>query len=265
MGHPIYHLELFARNCRAELRLNDLPLISLTPQDEMPVTFAPPINPFLVGELNLVDVDILPMLDAAGAPITTFADAEISGNVRRFEKGDIFAPGAGDVVAELAIPEDLKERVREEGLELPQQFTHIFANEAVDFSAELSNATPFSDREALVDYALFLRDLAAARDAAGLLAEMDPKIHAFVHAYDEPYEAFADSLRQELAAFVAMPLVVDFDRAAIELRSCCSGRLWELRRIPGLPLLQSEPDALGAVTQFPIVVAERDGRLRVVR
>ena len=29
MGHPIYHLELVARNCRAELRLNDLPLISL--------------------------------------------------------------------------------------------------------------------------------------------------------------------------------------------------------------------------------------------
>lgn len=265
MGHPLYHLELVVRGCRAELRLNDLPLISLTPSDEMPVTFAPPINPFLVGELNLVDVDILPMLDAEGAPITTFADAEISGNVRRFEKGDIVAPGAGDVVAEFAIPDDLKERVREEGLELPQQFTHIFANEVIDFTAELGDAPAFSDREALIDYALRLRDLAAARDAAGLLAEMDPKIHAWVAAYDEPYQAFADSLRTELAAFVALPLVVDFDRDEIELRSCCAGRLWELRRTPGQPLLQSEPDADGAVTQFPIVVAPRDGRLRVVR
>lgn len=265
MGHPIYHLELVARNCRAELRLNDLPLISLTPHDEMPVTFAPPVNPFLVGELNLVDVDILPMLDASGAPITTFADAEISGNVRRFEKGDVFAPGAGEVVTEFAIPDDLKDRVREEGLELPQQFTHIFSNEVIDFSAELSGAPAFSDREALLDYALFLRDLAAAHDAAGLLAEMDPKIHAFVAAYDEPYQAFADSLRQELTSFVAMPLVVDFGRDQVELRSCCAGRLWELRRIPGLPLLQSEPDAEGAVTQFPVVVAPREGRLRVVR
>jgi hypothetical protein len=265
MGHPIYHLELTASGCRAELRLNDLPLISLVPRDEMPVTFAPPINPFLVGELNLVDVDILPMLDAEGAPITKFADAEISGNVRRFEKGDIVAPGAGDVVTEFSIPDDLKDRVREEGLELPQQFTHIFANDVIDFTPELGDAPAFADREALFDYALRLRDLAAARDVPGLLAEMDPKIHAFVAAYDEPYSAFADSLREELASFVAMPLVLDFDRDALVLRSCCAGRLWELQRYPGLPLLQSEPDAEGAVTQFPIVVAQRDGRLRVVR
>jgi hypothetical protein len=265
MGHPIYHLELEARGCRAELRLNDLPLISLAPRDEMPVTFAPPCNPYLVGELNIVDVDILPLLGDDLAPVSTFADAAIAGNVRRFEKGDIFAPGAGDVVAEFSIPEELRERVRDEGLELPQRFTHVFSNEVVDFTPELADAPAFDDREALIDYALHLRDLAAARDVPGLLAEMDAKIHAWVAAYDEPYDAFADSLRQELAELVARPLVVELDRADVELRPCCAGRLWELCRAPGLPLLRSEPDALGAIMQFPVVVAPRDGRLRVVR
>jgi len=265
MGHPVYHLELDVRHCRAELRLNDMPLISLTSHDPLPVTFAPPINPFLVGELNIIDVEILPLVDDAGVPTSTFWDAKIEGNVRRFEKDDIFAPGAGDVVTEFTIPDELIERVREEELELPQHFSHIFSNEVIDFSGELSDAPPFHDRDALLDYAVHLRDLTAAGNVAGMLAEMDAKIQVWVAAYDETYEAFADSLREELESFFAERPITDFERDQIELRSCCGGRLWELMKAPGLPLLQTGPDAAGGTTQLPIIVGLRDAALRVVR
>ena len=197
--------------------------------------------------------------------MTTFFDARFAGNVRRFEKGDIVAPGSGSVITELAIPEELAQQVRQEELALPISFTHVFENEIVDFSDELGGGAVIDDASALVDYALRLDALSAAGDVAALLAEHDPKIHAWVRAYDEPYDAFAASLRDELGAFVAAGPKEPLDPRDVELVSCCGGRIWEIRRRSGAPLLRTEPDAEGARMQLPIFAALRDGALRVVR
>lgn len=263
MGHPIYHLEADIQLCRVEIRLNDFPVYSLAALTDTPATFAPPINPWLVGELNILDVTIFPVERAAGP--SKLDDASLTGNVRRFEKGDIVYPGAGQVVTEFSIPDELREQAREEELELPLSFTHVFANEAIDFSAELSDAPPFDDRAALVDYAIHLRDLARAGNVGALLEEHDPKVRAWVAAYDEPYEAFAESLRAELAGFLAAGELTPFERGDVELASCCGGRIWELRQRGGAPLLRTAPDAEGGRAQLPIFAAPRDGRLRVVR
>jgi len=263
MGHPIYHLEVNVERCRADVRLNGFPILSLAAPPGVPATFAPPINPWLVGELNILDVT-LSSVDEPGGP-TSFSDARFSGSVRRFEKGDVVAPGEGTRVAELGIPSELIEEVREQGLELPQAFTHVFENDVIDFSDELSDAAPLDDPGALVDYALRLDELATRGDVGGLLAEHEPKVRAWVRAYDEPYDAFAQSLRDELAAFVAAGPKEPLDRSDVELVSCCGGRIWELRRRDGEALLRTEPDSEGARMQLPIYAAMRDGRLRVVR
>jgi hypothetical protein len=176
MGHPIYHLEVDVERCRAEIRLNDFPLLTLAAPPGVPATFAPPINPWLVGELNILDVTVHAVEEVRR--VTTFFDARFAGNVRRFEKGDIVAPGSGSVITELAIPEELAQQVREEELALPISFTHVFENEIVDFSDELGGGAVIDDASALVDYALRLDALSAAGDVAALLAEHDPKIHA---------------------------------------------------------------------------------------
>lgn len=263
MGHPIYHLEVDVERCSVEVRLNDFPVLSLAAPPGVPATFAPPINPWLVGELNIVDVTLHPVDE--GGRATSFFDARFSGNVRRFEKGDVVAPGSGEVVTELAIPDELAEQVRDEGLELPLSFTHVFANDVVDFSDELGEAAPIADDAALTDYAMRLSELAQRGDADALLAEHEPKVRAWVRAYDEPYEAFAASLRDELAAFLAAGPKEPLERADVERVACCGGRLWALRRRSGAPLLRTEPDAEGARMQLPIYVALRDGRLRVAR
>lgn len=264
MGHPIYHLEVDVERCRADIRLNDFPVLSIAAPPGVPATFAPPINPWLVGELNILDITLHAVVDEGGRA-STFFDARFSGNVRRFEKGDIVAPGAGSVITDLGIPEELAEQVREEELELPLSFTHVFGNEIVDFSDELGTGAAFDDANALVDYALRLDALAGGGDVDALLVEHEPKIRAWVRAYDEPYEAFAASLRDELGAFVAAGPKEPLVRADVELVSCCGGRIWEIRRRGGAALLRTEPDAEGARMQLPIYAALRDGTLRVVR
>lgn len=264
MGHPIYHLDLQVKTCDVEVRINDFPVATLASKDDVPSWFAPPINPTLVGDLNIVDVVMRPVVSGSGS-VSTFFDAEVEGWIRRYEKGDIVAPGEGDVVATIAIPEELVERVREEELSLPQSFSFVFANDTIDFSDELGSAPLFEDREALLDYAMRLRDLLAARDLDGLMTEHAPKIAAWVVAYEEPAQAFEDSLRQELTEFLQESPITDFERDDIELVRCCGGRVWGLERRGGQALFMSEVLPDESVSQIRVFVGARDGQLRVVR
>ena len=266
MGHPIYHLELAVERCTALVRINDVPVMELTSDRGIPVSFAPPINLYLVGEFNLLDVEIRPVVLHGTDRFSSFGDAAIRGAVLRYEKGDAVSPTSGEIITEVKIPDELRERVREEELELPQTFTLIFANEVVDFSDELGAAEPVADREAILDYGLRLRDLLAARDVAGMVAEMQPKLAAFARAYDETEETMTGALTDYLGAqfFPAEP-IVDFERDALDAFPRAGGRIWEVVRAPNLPLLQTVPDERGGTRQIPIVVSMRDGQLRVVR
>lgn len=263
MAHPIYHVELFATDCRAELRLNGFPAVSLTSANGVPVTFSPSINPYLCGARNTIEITVHPATRADGSA-TRFDDAVIRGSVKRFERGGIVAPETGDVVVRFAITDELRDRVRDEDLELPVSFTVPFASEAVDFSDELLEGPTFSDREALLEYALHLRDLLASGSAGGFAAELAPKAQVWSQAYQRPPEDYARAMAQALSEFASGRPVVDFDRGDVELTSCCGDRLWGLTRKEGAPLLQADfPD--GSSRRFPVYVGLRAGALRIVR
>lgn len=257
MGHPIYHLEMTALRCRAEFRLNDVPVADLYAETPREWT-APPVNPFLVRELNVLDVNI------HSYEGSTFDDAEIHGTLRRYEMGDVVAEGEGPAVLSFTIPEDLVERVKEEELELPQSFSVVFDNEAVDFSDELTDADPLTDEEALRDYGVHLRDLVRANDAGGLLAELAPKAGVWSRAYAMPEPMFVKSLGEEIGAFLGGEVEDDFERGDILLSPGAGRRIWELKRAPGLPLLRSVLSD-GALYDFRVWVGARDGALRIVR
>ncbi len=274
MGHPIYHIEILCERCEVRVALNDVPVGRLRSVDE-PEWVAPPINPYLVGSENMLEVSVYPAtppheVGADEAPID-LSQARIEVVVRRFEKGEPVVPGTGQPVLEVAVHDELAVRIQEarddeEELEIPQTFFHLFDNEAVSAAPELRDADPFDDEEALRDYAIRLRDIAAARDAAALVAEMEPKIQAYMAAYDEPHQPFYDSLlagmRDEL---LAQGVRTDFERGDVLLEPCSGGRLWTLRRPDGGPLLQTEPDPEGNTMQMEVVVAPREGALKVVR
>ncbi len=270
MGHPIYHLDLRVERCRARVSLNDVPVATLEANGDQPEWFAPPINPYLVGADNELAVEIYPAVTPEGEPIE-LSEARVELAVMRVEKGRAVAPGEGDRVMEWTSEAELAERIDqaredEEELEIPQTFVMIFDNEAVDFAAELRDAPPFDDEQALRDYAVVLRDLVGARDAGGLAAEMEPKVQAYARAYDDSADLIRDSLVSVLRDQIlpAGP-VTGFEAADVQLESHAGGRVWEMRQPDGRPLVASDPDPDGSTYQIPIYVSLRDGALKVVR
>lgn len=264
MGHPIHHLEVVVQFARAELRLNGLPLGEVEARDETASSFAPPVNPYLAGPRNVVEVVLDVSKDFDGKPLP-FEKVQVELSVRRFEKGGIVEPGGGDLVTRFVPPPELLKEIADGKRKPPVTLTHRFATEGPDFSDELYGAEPFGDEKALRDYGMKLRALAVRRDVAGLLAEYEPKIEVWAKAYAEPAAAFSASLREELTQFIAAGADVAFTPDDVEPRSCCGGRIWELRRKRDLPLLRTLPGPEGERTEMTAFVAARGGALRIVR
>jgi hypothetical protein len=264
VSHPIHHLEGIVQFARADLRLNGFPLGDVEARDETAWSFAPPVNPVLAGPRNVVEVILDVSMDFDGKPLP-FEKVQIELTVRRFEKGGIVEPGAGELVTRLVPPPEVMKDIAEGKLKPPVTLTHRFASQGPDFSDELYDAKPFTDEKALRDYGVKLRGLVVKRDVAGLLAEHEPKVQAWAKAYAEPIDRFRASLKEELAKFIAAGADVAFTPDDIEARSCCGGRIWELRRKRNLPLLRTLPGEEGERSELSAFVALRGGALRIVR
>lgn len=270
MSFPIYHLEMKIERCQVRARLNDVPVVELTADGKQPEWFAPPVNLYLIGRENRLEVVVSPLPRGDGSP-GDFRDVEVAGAVRVYGKGDAVAPGEGPVVLDLRVMRELARRLEEaagleEALAIPQTFRFAFDNEGPDFTAELTGGERLEDEEALRDHAIQLRDRARALDMAGLVAEMEPKVQAYAAAYDDSADTIRKSLQDVLQnEYAPRGFLTDFEREEVELTPCAGGRLCELRRPGGLPLLQTPPDAEESTMQIPILVGKRDGVLRVVR
>jgi len=275
----IHHLEAIVDGCRVEVLLNDLPLIALEATDpDQAEHFAPPANPYLLPSDNMVEVRVWPLGEPEDARDALEA-AEIFVNVPIAARGEPIAPGAGPFVLEAALHDELRQRIadsrqreadgEEPDFDVPQTFFLLFdANPEgppPDFADELQEAEAHDDVEALKDYAIHLRDLALAQDADGLVAELEPKIAAYARAYAEPEALFRDDLRAGLATVFLPAGVEPFERDEVEPVSCCGGRIWWLRRPDGKALLETPPADDGSRKRFEILVAPRDGALRIVR
>lgn len=269
MTHPIHHLECKIERCSLRVRLNDVPVVELLAAGQ-PQWFAPPINLYLIGEENMLELEVAPAPKDDGSP-GDFGDASVEGAVRVYGKGDAVAPGEGPLVTELTVMAELATRIqeardRDEELEVPQTFVFVFDSAGPSFEAELIEGDPYADEGALRDYAIRLRDAMRSADTAGLTAEMEPKVQAYAIAYDDSADRIRQSLGEALQReYLPLGFETEFERDDVELAPIAGGRLWELRRPGARPLVQTAPDAEGNTMQIPIVVAPRDGALRVVR
>lgn len=264
VGFPLYHLETKIERCTVHIKLNDITIVELTAGDT-PEWFAPPLNPYLVGSGNVVTIDVFP------APEMDLGRAEVTAIVRRYEKGDAVAPGNGPVVVELTVMPELAARIadareNEVELEIPQSFLYVFDNEGPAFGAELNDAAPIADEGALRDYAIQIRDLMSARNAAGLFDQMGPKVSAYALAFDDDPNRIAQGLMDVLTReYAPRGFETDFERDDVELIAHAGGRIWELRRPGRKPLIQTPPDAEESTYQVPAYVGLTADGLRIVR
>jgi hypothetical protein len=271
MGHPIYHLEIKTQRCRLQVKLNDVPIADANSSGDQPDWFAPPLNPYLVGQENVLEVDVWPLPREDGQSFEDYSTVNVEGTVRCYEKNDPVAPGEGPITLELEIMSELAQRARDaaesgEDLIVPQTFFFQFDNDGPDFSAELTDAQSFEDPDALKTYALRLRDLMRARDAGAIADEMQPKVDAYAIAFDDDRGVIDRGLRDVLQnEYLPRGFQTDFERDDIEVVSCAGGRMWEVRRVGGRPLIQTPPDNEGLTMQIPAIVGWSGTSLRVVR
>lgn len=271
MSEPIYHLDLVVDRCEARFRLNGVPFGELIARGEQPEWFAPPLNPYLVGADNVIEVEVRPVMGEAGEALD-LGEARVELAVVRVEKGEPVAPGEGNRVAVFEVAPELQQRIvdareADEELAIPQLFAYRFDNpEGPSFAGELHGAATETDEAALRDYAIRLRDIVRARDVDALVTEMEPKVQAYAAAYDDDDGRIRESLRETLRdrIFPAGP-VADFERDEVVIEPLAEGRMWELEKPDGRPLISTDPDEDGGTYQLPVIVGVRDGALRIVR
>ncbi|AKT39795.1 hypothetical protein [Chondromyces crocatus] len=267
---PIHHLEAKLERCRVRIRINEVPAVEMSAAGEQPEWFAPPINLYLVGRGNRIDVDVWP-LEREDGSYETFEAVEFHGAVRVYGKGDAVAPGEGPLLVDLPVMTELVQRreaaaERDEELPIPQRFSLAFDNEGPDFSAELLDAPALPDDDALRDYAVLLRDRMRAGDVRALVDEMGPKVRAYAQAYDEAAVTLEKSLLSVLRDdYAPRGFMTDFERDDVVIVPNAARTLCELQRPEGLPLIQTPPDAEGGTLQIAVVAGVREGALRVVR
>lgn len=256
---PIHHLNLTIEKVAVRASLNGFPILEAGAVT--PMSFSPPVNPFLAGKANVLLIEARPVL-VGGKPAPP-SEARVNGWVAAFQEGDIVAPeGGGDVVTTF----DLRAALLGQRPKFPMRGAFTFDNEGPAFPALFRDSEIIDDVEALIEYALFLRDLARAANAAGIADEMAPKLRDYAASYYTTEEA----MRDELTAFLSgtlfpAPMDLDFDAGDIVPSLACLGRIWKLERKGGKPLFTTLPNDEGGVYEVPVFVALVDGALKVVR
>lgn len=262
IAQPIHHADFTIESCVLELRLNGYLLVTVGAEQRYNI--APPVNFYLAGRTNLLEATLRPFVAPDGRR-TTLKTAEMRGSVRAFAPGEMVGLGeGGEILTELTIPSDMRDRALRDELDLPITLTATFANTGPDFSARLVDAQPVSDREALLDYGMRLRDLFARGDADAIMKEQAPRIADHALAYYHPLPQ-VDAFREHLVTdLLANHPHTDFERDDLELVSHAGDRLWEIRQKGGGELFITDATDDGAYV-LRVFSGLVDGELKIVR
>lgn len=258
------HLFVAVEACRATVTLNAVRLFELDGSTQ-PRFFAPPINHYLIGPGNRLEIELSPALDDRGeARVTRLSAAHFEATVARYAAGDpVIDAYSGELLAEVIVPEAMAAS----DPELPAYLRVDFDTDGDAARRLLVDGDLIADAHEVVDYALRLRDLLAAGDAAALAAELAPKMRAYSEAFDEVVDEDLPGLQGFLRSEVlALDPDTAFERDDLVAEPSAGGRVWSVRRTTGEPLIVTQrPDADGAFTQIDVWVGRAGGALKVVR
>ena len=220
----------------------------------------------------------------------------VTGLVKRYRTGDVAGLGSadGEVVARFDLAPTL-ERVRAERARafaarveatppaaragvvadsarqlappVPVEITVAFESPgAAGFRARLLEAEP-AEREAVLDYALALRDMAARRDVDALTEAFRPKLEDYDQAYPEEAEDNQAFVADMFQSMYPSGLQLDFGRDDVNAVPYNERRVWRLRversgQTDALFLTRGDD---GFISRVDVFVGMVDGRLRVIR
>lgn len=244
----VYHLEVEARFCVVKGILNGFPIYDVDGSN--PVIFSKPINAALVGKDNSLNFII-----SSVKPWDLDFEYSIKGSIKQYTSGlQMTGPDQGQTIAEFNYQN------------LPAAVLN-FNNEKFDYSSLFYQNPKIEDKEALISYAKYLKEILQQRNFTLILAEFDPKLSAYSVAYSLDKEVLVKQFQDYLTdKFFYNNPILNFANEEIYLRSWCDKRVWEIGIGPEFnPFMQTEPNEEGFEYITRVFVSTVENTIKVVR
>jgi hypothetical protein len=227
----IFKLGISAADCDVTVALNGFPVFRHRGLEQ--TGGGMPLNPLLIGAGNVLKVAVK----------DRGPGASLSGRITVSRRGTVVEAGGGP----LALPSDDAREWR-------------FDSEIAPLAKVLA-AAMVSGEAAMRAFAVALGEAFRAGDAGTLLRLFASKIDGYAEGFGQPREAMEAALRQGFIPFLGRD--PGFTEADVEAVPHCGGKVFELRRRDGSPLL-SVDEADGS-TQTEVFAALLPGGPAVVR
>lgn len=265
---PFYYVEVFANNCIVEITVNGLFLARSDAKNGSSLNY--PFNTELIGKGNTVTITAYPTLMDSGI-ISLYPDVVINGALKKYQSGDITGPETGEIIDAIDFEEVKNEKsggaknIADLAALFPIQKSYVFDNDTLNFKNRLVDAPVINDKDKLLDYGVFLRNLLERQDLDKLCAEFEPKLKDYGITYPQdlpdPIKWFKDFMKNDF--FPGDP-ITDFNRDAIGLRSWCDGRVWELFIKPTMKFFSNRGED-GDINEIEIFVGIVENQLKIIR
>lgn len=238
-----YIIEASAQGCTAEVRLNDIPVVTIG--EDHPRKVALPCHENLIDGENTLSIRARPGKAPAGASLAC--------TLKRYAPGAI--PGDGSGV-------ELLSCTREEA---------VRKDLGVMFGPWAWQSAPRLDLEGRdrADIIALIESLHAdlkAKRVGVIIDALRPRIGDIETAYGLPPQSrvamFSTMLERQTAK--ATWEMEPLNPGAYDLRPCADGRMVECRATDGRPILRQRPVDGGGVS-FPLIAARLNGRVVAVR
>lgn len=178
------------------------------------------LNPYLIGKGN-----VLRFVFTNKGP-----NAEFSTGIREAEEGEMVnSLEDGDM-----------------GMPDGDELVHVFDSEMAELKPILDAAKP-ADAKAMIDFAIKYRDAIKAGDTAALHKYNDLRITEAAKTFGLPRDAMAQQL---MGMFEFFKDGVNFEAGDLDAIELCQGKIWEVRRKGGKPLLYIEEEDGSSSSNF---------------
>jgi len=201
----------------ATIRCNGYPVATLDSESSGSGAFSTQqLNPYLVGAGNVLRIEITAVRDGARLAFRVIGASE----------GDMVSTDDADPVE---IPAG----------EPPHVIEHAFDADVDPFRALLAQAQP-TDAATMTAFALQVRDAINSGDATAFLDLARPKFEAIANMMGMPLEALTEQIAPMVGFFASQPHA--FEAADVVPQGHCEGKIWDLVRADGSPLIRIEEE-----------------------
>lgn len=258
----IYHVRIQAWDCAVRVVINGMEIARS--DGKIPVFIAPPINPYLTGRNNRLQIILspperMPYLDALDA------SALVRGDVAVFREDEtVGASHGGERVATIDVSASTLSFVGQK--EATYEVSFPAKGDVFKWLSRQAPQIYNEDWNLLLDYAVRVHGLAAKGDDSVILSECTVRTRDYAVAYAVSIPAmtveFAAELRELLAGQIEpMP------RSDVQIIPHCDGRVCELARWKRRPLITAVMEQAGETVRasMRVFVGKIDGAICIVR